>query len=448
MRGRSSVGPVLIAAVLALLLACASPVAAEGPPDPTITVAPSPVSLTLKLGSLLDTGDTSDEATGTVLVTRLDTTETAVSMTAFLAGSSRATTATPDWIALETTDTAQVVAIGWRTTQPNKGWLSFSDSKGQPVVVPFEVHATTPAAVLGQVCGYSAAIAALIMLVSVLWLVFTTDKAPAGTDAGATKLTVSEGPTWTFQGSWATNLTALGALFGTVLSTSGFLSEVMPGLSLGVFVGFNLLYLLLLPLAGVVYQAFSLTSKPSFPGLVAAGGITLWATLGELATALVLFMRGGMSPWLVGLIIPVAGVVLTLYAVASLRAATHVASEWIDPESGATSAAATVAAHRVLHMAGEGDGGDGWTGPNKDSQETRRRAELAAAIVVAAAGADDGLIKQLVEVASPPKTETPTQTEAADGATMTDVTAAAGAAMAAPRPLARRVRTSRAPILF
>jgi hypothetical protein len=446
MRGRSNVGPVLVAAVLALLLVCASPAFAGAPldvPDPAFTVSPSPVTLKLTLGSLFATGSTAGEATGTVLVTRLVPSLSSVSVSAFSSDGHPPESGDSfpvSFGSLESTST--VMSVTWMSKEPATGWLSFSDATNSPVVVPLQFRLETPAAVLGQVCGYSAALAALIMLVSVLWLVFTMDKAPAGTDAGVTKLAVSEGPTWTFQGSWATNLTALGALFGTVLSTSGFLSEVMPGLSLGMFVAFNLLYLFLLPLAAVVYQAFSLKDKPSFPGLVAAGGITLWATLGELATALVLFMRGGMSPWLVGFVLPVAAVVLTLYAVASLRAATQVTPDWIDAQVGATSAAAIVAAHRALQTAGGGGDGDG---PNKDSREARRQAELAAAIVVAAADATAETIDKLVDEASPEESKT---AQAADRAKAADGTDAPAITAPAPRRRAYRVRSSRAPILF
>ena len=47
-----------------------------------------------------------------------------------------------------------------------------------------------------------------------------------------------------------------GGTLGTVLAASGFFSEVVPGLSTGTYVGFNLFYVALALLAPLVFQAF------------------------------------------------------------------------------------------------------------------------------------------------------------------------------------------------
>src|SRR5205823_2495246 len=112
------------------------------------------------------------------------------------------------------------VSFQWRRTGTDTGWFVVNDASklGAPVTVPFQVHEVIPGGVLSTVLWLSAALALLLIF------------AVAITLSGREK-TITEGPTWSFKDSWASNLTAVGAILGTVLAASGFLSDVLPGLS-------------------------------------------------------------------------------------------------------------------------------------------------------------------------------------------------------------------------
>jgi hypothetical protein len=105
---------------------------------------------------------------------------------------------------------------------------------------------------------------------------------------------------WDFSGSWASTLTVLGALAGTVLS-AGVLPEETQRLTKASYVALNLIFGTLIVFAPVVYAA---TRRPTqtnlHPGsadadkeiqyqgfvwsFLLASGITLWAVVGEMAT--------------------------------------------------------------------------------------------------------------------------------------------------------------------
>ncbi|MCX4564684.1 hypothetical protein OHA02_52355 [Streptomyces phaeochromogenes] len=60
---------------------------------------------------------------------------------------------------------------------------------------------------------------------------------------------------WRVDDSWLTNISALGAVLGTVLTTTGFVDDWLPGVSLGPLLGLNLLYGVFVLFAPVVYAA-------------------------------------------------------------------------------------------------------------------------------------------------------------------------------------------------
>ncbi|MFL6164255.1 MAG: hypothetical protein ACJ74U_18795 [Jatrophihabitantaceae bacterium] len=84
---------------------------------------------------------------------------------------------------------------------------------------------------------------------------------------------------WSFQDSGAQNITGMGALLGTVLGASGFVSSELAGLDTAKFVGLSLV-------AGalVVAAPLALLGTPTRRSFLAASAITLWAAFLELAT--------------------------------------------------------------------------------------------------------------------------------------------------------------------
>ncbi len=91
---------------------------------------------------------------------------------------------------------------------------------------------------------------------------------------------------WSFRDSWVSALTTLGAVAGTVLSATGFLADVFPGVDVQRFFTLLILFTAAVLAAPLVYAAASKTDKDSGQNLGTVGG--LW-----LATALTLFGVAG-----------------------------------------------------------------------------------------------------------------------------------------------------------
>ena len=68
---------------------------------------------------------------------------------------------------------------------------------------------------------------------------------------------VATGSSWSFSSSWLTNVTALGAVLGTVLGATGFLADVLPGTDTGRFTGLSVLFGAFVIAAPIVYSAAS-----------------------------------------------------------------------------------------------------------------------------------------------------------------------------------------------
>lgn len=97
---------------------------------------------------------------------------------------------------------------------------------------------------------------------------------------------------WDFSGSWATNLAAIGSVFGIVIGASSSLpwSDVeVAAIVLSVLFG------ALTVLAPIAYSAFQdyQSSKPegTLGGFYLACGLTVWAALGELVAAGAFFVH-------------------------------------------------------------------------------------------------------------------------------------------------------------
>ena len=131
---------------------------------------------------------------------------------------------------------------------------------------------------------------------------------------------------WDFSKSWGSNLTVVGALLGTILSSSA-LPEQM-ATSKATYAGLNLLFGVLILVAPLVYTATQtpnsvhrtkLLKEPQYQGYVAsllvASAVTLWAVIGELTTVVLLFEEIRTSRSL-----PVFAIVLLVVLVAAAAA--------------------------------------------------------------------------------------------------------------------------------
>jgi hypothetical protein len=103
---------------------------------------------------------------------------------------------------------------------------------------------------------------------------------------------------WSFSNSWASSLTAGGAFLGTILAATVVPANAVP-FSPGALAGLNLLFGFIIVLAPLAFSASSRISNPA-PGdtgpdytgyislFLVAVALTIWATLGELATIAIL----------------------------------------------------------------------------------------------------------------------------------------------------------------
>ena len=150
---------------------------------------------------------------------------------------------------------------------------------------------------------------------------------------GPCTLTSRLGPAdWSFSTSWASNITVVGALLGTILS-AGVLPDATK-VSKATYAGLNLFFGVLILVAPLLYTATQNAvevhrrdpeKETQYQGYVfaflAASAITLWAVVGELVTVLLLFREirvGNSIPepaiWVMGAIIVLACLLLARYA--------------------------------------------------------------------------------------------------------------------------------------
>ncbi len=129
--------------------------------------------------------------------------------------------------------------------------------------------------------------------------------------------------------SWATNITAVGALLGTILGATGFVAEAVPWVSTGRFTGLSLLFGGAVLLAPLLYVAFGtrmdIGGWKTFGtrlGLLVAGLVTLTAVIGGLASLALLVVFSDAPPVEVILYFSLllgAAVGVSIYSVRNLR---------------------------------------------------------------------------------------------------------------------------------
>lgn len=117
----------------------------------------------------------------------------------------------------------------------------------------------------------------------------------------------ASGTSWTFAGSWLTSITALSTALAGVLAATGFVSEVLPGVPIGHFLGLSLTFGLLVVAAPMVFMIFQVTElEPGtktkdnenpelvrvvngrLGGVIAAGSLTCAGVAGQLTMLAVL----------------------------------------------------------------------------------------------------------------------------------------------------------------
>ena len=137
---------------------------------------------------------------------------------------------------------------------------------------------------------------------------------------------------WSFTDSWASTLTAVGALLGTVLAISGIIPEDAEPLASNALTGLNLFFGALVVIAPLVFSAVQRVVSPPHAndegprykgfvwGFLMACFFTLWGVLGELGTLFVLLreVEAGFLPEsvtsLFGGVLAVAIVAVSVYS--------------------------------------------------------------------------------------------------------------------------------------
>ncbi|WP_329214688.1 hypothetical protein OG257_36635 [Streptomyces sp. NBC_00683] len=154
---------------------------------------------------------------------------------------------------------------------------------------------------------------------------------------------------WSPKDSWVTNITALGAILGVVLTATGVLQKWLPGISVGHFLTLNLLFAGLILFAPVVYSASCtyalhegadgtrLKATGHGWGVVASAFITLSGVFGQLATIAAMTVAahvGLAAKWFLCICLGMAALVVGLYAVMFVRGTLAAAHTQLPASSG------------------------------------------------------------------------------------------------------------------
>jgi len=270
-------------------------------------VAPSTVQFEVHRDKFFQDRSDPGTATGTLLVANASSRPAkGITVTGFFSdGESAAPTLAEQKVKIPGGETVPItVSMTWSHDLEDTGTLVVGAANAPPVSVPFQIKEVVPGGVLFRVLLWSGILALFTCLVAhfaIYWGLRPPEiKRPnLGSEIDPVQ-------TWTFSGSWASNITALGAILGTVLAATGFLTDVIPGISTGMFVAMSLLFGFLVLVAPVIFTAmYNRAGKPSYVGLLTAATFTLWAAIGELASAAQLTARAGLSsslqlvPWIV-----------------------------------------------------------------------------------------------------------------------------------------------------
>jgi hypothetical protein len=137
--------------------------------------------------------------------------------------------------------------------------------------------------------------------------------------------------TWSFKDSWATNITAFGAVLGVITGTTNPLQSLAPTVPSYPFVILGLLFGGTVALSPLVYAALAKSPSPdgkgsvngSVGGLLISSTVTLFATFGELSAIAVFLDVSAVTTgerWLLIGALSAAALFVALYAIRSFRA--------------------------------------------------------------------------------------------------------------------------------
>jgi hypothetical protein len=155
---------------------------------------------------------------------------------------------------------------------------------------------------------------------------------------------------WSFTDSWASTLTAVGALLGTILATSGIIAQDAEPLTSNALTGLNLFFGALVVIAPLVFSAAQKAEPPQakdesprYKGfiwsLLLACFLTIWGVLGELGTLFLLlreveagFFHASVM-WVFTAVLGVAVVAVFAYSLIRIRATIEwkpIADDFLD----------------------------------------------------------------------------------------------------------------------
>jgi hypothetical protein len=171
---------------------------------------------------------------------------------------------------------------------------------------------------------------------------------------------IPTGDSWSFSGSWLTSISAVTTALAGVLAASGFVTELLPGIPLGHFLGLSLTFGALVVAAPMVFAIYQVTDQePDDPskanpvmvpvllgrlrGLVNAGALTCAGAAGLITMFVVLTVlsdAGAVSKIVVAALLVLVGVVSAVY-VSRSTVNTVKASDALTPPDGADESSGT-----------------------------------------------------------------------------------------------------------
>ena len=190
---------------------------------------------------------------------------------------------------------AAVLEIRFVTKEGRRidGWLVVGATSPQaPETIPFTVKRVIRGGTLVKPL-----IGALVIPIGFLLLRHASLRErfkKKGKELTLTHLLEVDGANWSFSESWASNITAVGAILGTVLASTDFVTEALSGLTVSGFLALSFAFALLALLAPVAFNAFSRDGKGTYGGLMLAAAFTAGAVVGQLSTLGIMLHRGGL----------------------------------------------------------------------------------------------------------------------------------------------------------
>jgi hypothetical protein len=182
-----------------------------------------------------------------------------------------------------------------KASAPAAGWITLTAAGADPLTVPYTVTRRSPVKSYGLLLLVGL-IASGLILGFAFGCIGLSDKFARSTLEG--NLNASS-PAWKFSESWASNLTAVGAIAGTVLAASGVLKEFLPQYQTAGVLALNLGLATLIVLAPTVFLACKVNGRANVYGFLAAATLTMTAVFTQITLAAFLFRQGSLSNWII-----------------------------------------------------------------------------------------------------------------------------------------------------